>query len=924
MHATSVLRIKILLTILICSLTGFSQAPRSSSRSSGARIRAPYLQYAKAYEETPFVTKVVLRNGMTVLVDERRVHPVVSVQLYIHAGYLDDPPQSGGMAALVAALAQRGAADKSLGTFRQQIQALGGIFCNITDYSTTLFEVVVPSNQWKRVLDIQAEGISNPSFEEGDVKQEARLLQSEAREILTDPEKSGSQQMLGLAFNQERMAKADTIRRSDLASITPEALATFYKKQYVPEKMLLVVSGDVNSSEILNEVVKLYAKPGSPATRSVAFPFSDSQSDFRFRSMRMDVAIPHVFIGYRIPAENKDDFKALTVLSAIAGLGEGSVLSSRVRDQKKLIVEQDTKIISYPEFAFLSIHAKVGASGLDRSEIAILTELELLKREEPTEAEMERALALLERSYWEEMETASGRASLIARYENLGDWKRMDQWIPALRKVTPLDVKRAAQKYLRLQNCTILEYVPMEGEERLLTEEGARQTFATLITPSTDQEQTERDKQTDLGAKIPPRSASFKFSEIRYPLQTASILRGPDLFIRESHSNPLIEMGLFYPGGKLDETQENGGITRLMMNLILKGGSENRQFYRQFEVYGGKVEPVITDDYFGFYLSVLSDNFEAAFLMLLEKLRDPSFEKEEVDRQKDLILSDLSTRRISKRHPMELMNRELFSGFPYSIPSEGAPSSITSITPESLKLWYETHVKNKKPVVALIGDTKGTSLASIFVRNFSGSRMQDLKLPEDFAKARGKMVSIDQNWVRPESLILVGFQAPPEDDEDGYTTAVLQAYIGNPGLYAQELIDKLGVAHRVEVVYHPRLRGGSLVVCAATDVGDEKSALDSLHEEIQRVQTGPILFRDFRSAVNEAVGGYQIRQQLRPLQIADIAETVMAGKGIESFRDYAGSLQDVDQDDFQAVARKVLDWDKAVVVVMHGKNDPVQ
>jgi zinc protease len=898
MHMTSGLRIKILITIFICGLTGISLAPPSSSPATQTRRRAPFLQYAKTYEETPYVTKVVLLNGMTVLVDERRVYPVVSVQLYIRAGCLNDPPQSEGMAALVAALAQRGTSNRSLGTFRQQIHALGGIFRSVTDYSTTLFEVVVPSQQWKRVLNVQAEAILNPSFEEDDLKLEAKLLH---------------------AFSQGRMAKTETIRQSDLSNISPEALAAFYKKQYVPGKMLLVVSGDVNASEILNEVVKLYAKAAGAATGSVASPFSDSPSDFRFRSMRMNVSIPHLFIGYRIPAENKDDFRALEVLRAIVGLGEGSALSSRVRDQKKLIVDQDTKIISCPEFAFLSIHAKVQASDLDRSEIAILTELELLKREEPTEAEMERALALLERSYWEDMESTSGRASLLAHFEILGDWKLMDQWLSGLRKVTPLAVKRAAEKYLRLQNCTIMEYLPMEGEERLLTEDGARQTFATLLTPSTDQEQAERDKRTVLGVTIPPRSVGFKYSEIRYPFQTASILRGPDLFIREDHSNPLIEMGLFFPGGKLSEQVENGGITRLMVNLILQGGSENRQFYSQFEVYGGKVEGVVADDYFGFYLSVLSNNFEPAFLMLLEKLRGPSFEKEEVDRQKTLLLLKISERENSKKFPLELLNLALFEGFSYSIPLSGSASGITSITPESLKLWYETHVKNRKPVVAMIGDTKGTSLASIFVKNFSGSRIQGLKLPEGYAKAREKKTSIDQTWNRAESLILVGFQAPPEDDEDGCATAVLRGYIGNPGLCAQALIDRLGVAHDVEVVYDPRLRGGSLIIRVDTDVDDEKGALEALREEIQRVHTGPILFRDYRSGVSEAVGAYQIRRQFRSLQIADIVETVIAGSGIEDFQDYPAKLQDVDRENLQAVAQRVLDWEKAVVVVMHGK-----
>ena len=276
--------------------------------------------------------------------------------------------------------------------------------------------------------------------------------------------------------------------------------------------------------------------------------------------MRANVSTPHLFFGFRICPENSGDFRALEVLRAIIGLGESSVLSSRVRDQKKLLLGLKTKIISYPEFGYLSIHATVNAANIDRSEIAILTELELLRREEPTEVEMERALALLERSHWKELETVSGRANALAHFEQLGDWKRMDRRISELRKVKPADVKRVAAQYLRLQSCTLVEYLPANGEERLVTEEVARRTFAALIAPSADQEQEERDRQTVLGVKVPQHPGNFKFSEIRYPFQTASILRGPDLFIREDHHNPVIDMGLFFPGGKLDEGRKKAGL----------------------------------------------------------------------------------------------------------------------------------------------------------------------------------------------------------------------------------------------------------------------------------------------------------------------------------------------------------------------------
>jgi zinc protease len=268
-----------------------------------------------------------------------------------------------------------------------------------------------------------------------------------------------------------------------------------------------------------------------------------------------------------------------------------------------------------------------------------------------------------------------------------------------------------------------------------------------------------------------------------------------------------------------------------------------------------------------------------------------------------------------------MMDQVLFQSFPYSLESYGTESTVEAITPEALKSWYDTYVHNKKPLVAIIGDTKGTSLATVFVQRFSGSRFQETKIPDSYAKPLEKGGSAKLGWKRSESLILFGFQAPPEDDEDGYAVAVLQGYAGGPGRLSQELRDRLGVAHRVSVQYKPRLRGGGLIISAAASPGGEEKLLEALREEIKQARTGPISFRDFRSAVNEALGTYAIQQQLRSVQIGDVAEYVFAGKGINQLQNYPVGLQEVREEDLDAAIQRFLDPDRSVVVQVIGSSN---
>jgi hypothetical protein len=93
-----------------------------------------------------------------------------------------------------------------------------------------------------------------------------------------------------------------------------------------------------------------------------------------------------------------------------------------------------------------------------------------------------------------------------------------------------------------------------------------------------------------------------------------------------------------------------------------------------------------------------------------------------------------------------------------------------------------------------------------------------------------------------------------------------------------------------------------------------------LLEELSRLASTPVQYRDFRLAMNSAVADMQIRQQVRACQIADVIQSILSGKGIDNFLDTLGQLQDVKQTDLQEVARRVLKPGQSVTLRLHGKS----
>lgn len=914
------LKIRLLVIVAIfLGTTGFAQN-RPALRGSAKPQRAPFLAVTKSYEETQYVTKVVFNNGMKVLVNEFRAQPLVSIQAYFNGGISDEDAQNAGKASLLAAMVNRGDTLKKSGTLRQKVQALGGFVDVGTNIQSTQFEIVTPSGQWKQAVNAQAEALLHPIFDKAAIKIEAELLSGIARGLVEDPSIALNEALLELAFDQPKLSKNNMLSKRAFENITPESLASFYKARFVPSEMTLVISGDVRSGEVLNELAKIYIASENHPPSPLKITAKAEQKEMKYRALYGDIPRPRLVFGFHASSEKAEDYKALEVLNAMLGLGEGSIINTRLRDQKRFIISSTANLQPIQNSGYFSLELETDSANIDKCEIALLTEIELIKKYGPSEADLKRAIAQLERLHWAKLESVTGRASMLAHFESLGDWKQMERYVSDLRRIKAADVQKAADRYLKLQNCTLVEFLPNSMKDRILTSESIRRTLDGLLEPSTNQEQQERTKEIVLSIEMPAENTAFKFSEIQYPFQIASILRGPDIFIREEHTSPLLNMGIFFAGGKFKERQENSGITELMLNLILRGNPEKQgsRLQRQLEIYGGKIQPVVTADYFGFYFSILSGNFEQGFKLLQDIIRTPNFDATELDRLKQLQLSKVVSKRKSQAFMQQTIKAALFGSFSYAQDSSGTEASLNGITLDAVKGWHADNVRNHKPKVIIIGDTKGTSLASYFVGQFSGSRMLDVKIAEEYAPPLEKAAMLDQSGDSFSSYILQAFQAPPLDDEDVYGARVLQSYLGDLGRFSQEIRDRLGLAYQISLKYEPRLRGGNIFIFAQVKPRNEEAVLKEIRREIQQLIADPVPNRDFQSAISSAVGLNIIRNQYRNNRINDLAEYIFAGKTLEDYLSASENINTIKEEELKELVHRILRADRSVLLRIHG------
>src|SRR2546421_4953988 len=152
-----------------------------------------FLQAAQTVEPYTFredqgqTTKVVLQNGLTIIVREQQAVPLTSITTYVKAGYFDEDDRISGISHVIEHMFFKGTAKRQVGEIARETQALGGYLNASTYYDRTVYHTEVPAENLKKALEIQADALWNSTYDAQELKREIEVVLQENNKKLDNP-----------------------------------------------------------------------------------------------------------------------------------------------------------------------------------------------------------------------------------------------------------------------------------------------------------------------------------------------------------------------------------------------------------------------------------------------------------------------------------------------------------------------------------------------------------------------------------------------------------------------------------------------------------------------------------------------------------------------------------------------------------------
>ena len=394
------------------------------------------------------IQKIVLPNGLTLLVKEDHRLPFVEFRAVFKGGVLAENANNNGTTMLLAKMLIKGTKTRSAEKIAVEIESVGGHIDSYGGNNSFGINAEVLSEDFATGLDLLADVILNPIFPADELEREKEVQIAGIRSRKDELLKSASLAMRRALFGETGYGLDSLGSEESAGKVSVAALQDFHQKLTAPNNCVLAIFGDVRVGEVKAAVERAFA--GWKKSAGVSL---DSQSPALTARKRVeetrDKKQAVLVIGFPGTTLVSDDKYALDLLQECCS-DLGSRLFLRIREQLGLayyVGAQNFVGIAPGYFAF---YTGTEPTKIAQVESELLKEAELLRTEGLSADELKRAKAKIIGGKKIARADLGNLASTAALDELYGlGWQRTELDDAKYEAVTLEQIKAAAQKYLQ-------------------------------------------------------------------------------------------------------------------------------------------------------------------------------------------------------------------------------------------------------------------------------------------------------------------------------------------------------------------------------------------------------------------------------------------------------------------------------------------
>jgi zinc protease len=410
---------------------------------------AAFAQSTSDGVRVPAHERIVLSNGLTLIIMPRRDVPLVAFNAVLRGGELGDVAGKPGVASLVAGLLEKGAGARDAFQFADAVEGVGGSFNAGAGAESITIRGQFLARDQPLLLELLSDALLRPRLDADELEK----LRSRQIELIKAAKDSDPSELIGtygraFLFRDHPYGRPVIGNESSLGQITRRDVLEYYRGQFGADRLTLVFAGDVDVDLLKRSVTRMF---GSwPKAAQSALPLAPPSRARQRRVLLIDSpgsVQTYFWIGNVGVDRRYAGRAALDLVNTLYGGRFTSILNTELRIKSGLSYGARSGFTRGTVAGEFAIRSFAQTENTGKAIDLALRTLSRLKHDGVTSEMLDSARAYVLGQYPLEFETAADWASAMGDLElyRLGP-DYIDHYGAALRRVSVKDAQAVIEQ----------------------------------------------------------------------------------------------------------------------------------------------------------------------------------------------------------------------------------------------------------------------------------------------------------------------------------------------------------------------------------------------------------------------------------------------------------------------------------------------
>lgn len=826
------------------------------------------------------IQKFTLDNGQTVIIKEVKSNPIVTVDTWIKTGSINENDSNNGVSHFLEHLFFKGSKNHAPGEFDKLLETKGAITNAATSKDFTHYYITIPSKYFDEALSLHADMLLNPLIPRKELEKERKVVLEEIAKDENSPNSVVYDNLINMLYTTHPYKRKVIGTRRIIGTIHRDEILAYYDNWYSPSNMVTVIVGDIDTNDTLNKVKQNFARETQKSPKSVYAKEQPLSKQAR-KTEYLNTKTAYMLIGFRGANINDNDSYALDVLATILGEGRSSIFYKNIKDRLQLANSISASNSGFRDDGIFYISATFNPEKQQRLENEIFDEISSVQKNGVTEEQVNLAKNVIERDTYYARESNANIAQEIGYVMvTSGDLGVYENYVANIKKVTPQDVKRVANKYLGINKSAVSIVLPESYKEVKVSNKTPIQTIPTL------------------------KSSANGIEEY-------SLDNGATLLLNQNKTNEIIAISIFAKGGNFLENKR--GTANLTASTMMKGTKKytSQELAEILEDNGIKIEPGVRSDAFMITVLTTTQQYDKTLELLSEIVNNATFTEYELEKVKNDKLNAIKrSRDIPLNVAMEEYKHLIFEGTPYSNSTHELEKNIPIISREDILAYYKKIFDPKNIVISINGNVDTNKTAQAFATMFNSTSNTTF----DYQKYKDEITPITDARTSVKNIpdtntdwIFLAWQTAGLNNKKDYATLqVIDSLLGT-GMSSRlfkNLRDQEGLAYQLGSGYSANILKGAFVVYIGTNPDTYDKALNGLWNEINKLKTEFVGTKELQDAKDKLTGQFLIALETNLDKASTTGWFKTSMNNYNFIKEYDDLIKSVTESDIMQVANK--------------------